>query len=103
MKEISGEVLDALQKEGKKIVVQVSAKWCSPCRILTPILEKVETEYPEIEFYKLDVDLNKDYVVKMGISSVPTTIYFRGDEIVNKSTGIKPLTYYRDIFDTIVE
>ena len=103
MKIYTCEELDVLKKGNKIVLIQYTAKWCSPCRVLTPILEKIETEYPDVIFGKIDIDENRECVLSLGIKSVPTVILYNGEKIINQSVGVKPLTYYRQIITDLLK
>ena len=75
-------------QEGNKLVV-FSAKWCGPCKMLSPILDELETEGFKIG--KVDVDENADLSMDYGVRSVPTICKVNGDgEVAAKLIGAQP-------------
>jgi len=96
MKEITEQEILKLQSEGKKILLDLYATWCGPCKFLIPRLEKLSESYPDAVFVKMDVDKNTDFAVNMGIRSVPTVMIFDGNNLVNRSSGVQPDTYYTE-------
>lgn len=61
----------------KPAIVDVSATWCMPCRRLAPILQELAKEYSgKIDFYKIDLDENREVADAFGVHSVPTVIFF---------------------------
>lgn len=68
---------------GKQIIVDFWATWCGPCRIVGPILEKIDAENDDLVVLKIDVDANPDVSAAFGIQSIPTMLFFK-DGVQNK-------------------
>jgi thioredoxin 1 len=98
MKKITIEELKNLQKENKKIIVDFSASWCGPCKILLPTLEKISNEMTDVEVVKIDVDEQSEFISEYGIRGVPTVIIYNGEQQIDRSSGVKPPSYYTDFF-----
>ena len=77
MKAITEQTFDDIINGDQLTVVDFSATWCMPCRMLKPILEKVETKMPEFAFYNLDVDDEEEIAKRFRIFSVPTIVCFK--------------------------
>ncbi len=61
----------------KPVVLDIYATWCGPCRRLSPILNELATEYNgKIDFYKIDLDKNKELGDAFGVQSIPMVIFF---------------------------
>jgi len=90
-----------LQSEGKKLLVQYTAIWCSPCKALTPRLEALSSGYPDVTFVKVDVDDNQDAVTELEISTVPTIMIYDGDTLISRSIGANIDSLYTKILDTL--
>ena len=88
MENVTAEQVKQLQSQGKKILVDYWATWCGPCKQLIQKLEKIEEQYPNIIFVKVDVDQNTDYTIEQGIRSVPTVMIFNGEELINRTSGV---------------
>lgn len=101
MENVKTEVVKQIQSEGKKLLVQYSTNWCQPCRSLVPLLEKIEKEYSDVTFVKVNVEENMELASELGITSVPTVIFYNGTTLVDKSMGVKPETYYKDILNKL--
>lgn len=70
------------------VLVDFFATWCGPCRMLAPILEDLSEEV-ETPIYKIDVDECENLSRKFGILSIPTMIFFKDGELVEKITGLR--------------
>ncbi|MBI2108031.1 thioredoxin [Candidatus Woesearchaeota archaeon] len=86
---------DAFQKKvigGKSVVlVDFWAPWCGPCRIVGPILEKLESEYSaKLKFAKLNVDENQGIAEKLDVRGIPCMIVFRNGSEVDRIIGAYP-------------
>lgn len=68
-------------------VIDFYAEWCGPCRMLLPIVEKMAEEHPEFNLYKLNIDDFADLAEKHNVQSVPTVIYFKKGQEVDRSSG----------------
>lgn len=72
----------------KLSVIDFWAEWCGPCRMITPIIEEVSKEYDgKVNVGKLNVDHNGDTSMKYGVRSIPTILWIKGGEIVDKHVG----------------
>jgi thioredoxin 1 len=101
MEYVTSAQVAQLQSEGKKLLVQYTANWCSPCKALTPRLSALSSGYPDITFVKVDVDENQDAVMELGINTVPTIMIYDGDTLVNRSLGANIDSVYTKILDTL--
>jgi thioredoxin len=101
MKNTTGQEILSLQKEGKKVLVDLWAPWCGPCKSLIPRLENMDEKYENVEFVKVNVDEDRSYAQGLGIRSVPTVIIFDGDIEVGRLTGAQADTNYTDILDKL--
>ncbi|MEM9917591.1 MAG: thioredoxin [Bacteroidota bacterium] len=78
----------ALENEGVS-VVDFWAEWCGPCRMITPIIEELSTEYEgKALIGKVNVDHNPQVSQKYGIRSIPTILILKGGEVVDKQVGV---------------
>ena len=83
---INYEKLRVMIEDNKEnVVLDFSAKWCGPCKKLTPVLEKIAGKYTNIYFYKFDIDKDVDDVKDIyNISSLPSVLYFNnGQNLLN--------------------
>lgn len=72
----------------KLAVVDFWAEWCGPCRMITPIIDELATEYEgSVNIGKVNVDQNSDVSMKYQVRSIPTILLIKGGEIVDKHVG----------------
>ena len=88
--EVTDASFDEFVKEHPKVVVDCWAAWCGPCRMLSPIIEQLSEEKADITFGKLNVDQNRVIPMRYGIMSIPTLLYFKDGQLVDKTLGALP-------------
>jgi thioredoxin 1 len=103
MELVTSQELEEMKSNKQKLLIDFFAEWCGPCKMIIPKLESFESDFQDIKFVKIDIDKNRDYVMELGIRSVPTIMIYNGDEMVDTSIGVKPDTYYKDILNKVQE
>ena len=82
---------DALLADEKLVIVDFWATWCGPCRMLSPLLDEVEEEMADkITVVKVNIDDADEIAMRYRIMSIPTLLFFKGGELVDKSVGAMP-------------
>jgi thioredoxin 1 len=72
------------------VLVDFWADWCGPCRMLSPIVDEVANENPNIKVGKINVDEQQELSAQFGIMSIPTLLVFKNGEKVSESIGLIP-------------
>ncbi len=73
------------------VVVDLWAEWCGPCRMIGPIIEEMATEYEgKAKMVKVDIDSNPMIPSKHGVRNIPTVLFFKNGEVVDKQVGAVP-------------
>lgn len=80
---------EVLKAEGT-VLVDFWATWCGPCRMLSPIVDEVASEHPDVKVGKINVDEQPELAQQFGIMSIPTLLVFKNGEKVQESVGLIP-------------
>lgn len=82
---------EELLQDSKLVIVDFWATWCGPCRMLSPILDELEEEMPDqITVVKVNVDDADTVAAQYRIMSIPTLLFFKNGQIVDKTVGAMP-------------
>ena len=86
--EVTDANFEELVNSGKPMVLDFWAEWCGPCRMVSPIIDELATEYEgRVTIGKMDVDNNNDVVAQFGIRNIPTVLFFKNGKLVDKQVG----------------
>ena len=89
--QVNDDAFESFVKKYPKVVVDCWAPWCGPCRMLSPTIDALSKEMKgEVAFGKLNTDDNYGTAGKFKIMSIPTLLFFKDGELVNKMVGAAP-------------
>ena len=70
------------------VVVDFTATWCPPCKMLAPVLDRVAEKYEgQVKIVKVDIDENVEVAAKYGVTTIPNLLFFKNGEVVDQSVG----------------
>ena len=75
-------------KSDKPVLVDFWAVWCGPCQMMAPILHELETEMPDVQIGKVNVDEQMDLARQFRVVSIPTLIIFKNGKEVQRMVGV---------------
>ncbi len=82
---------DSLLASESILVVDCTATWCGPCKVIAPLIDQLADEYADLaKVLKLDLDANKPVAKRFGIKSIPAVMFFKDGELVETIVGAKP-------------
>ena len=85
---ITSENFESLKNGNLPLIVDFWATWCGPCRMVGPVISKLAEKYDgKIVVGKCDVEENEDLASEFGIRNIPTILFFKGGEVVDKVVG----------------
>ena len=83
----------------KPVLIDFFATWCGPCKMVSPVVDQIAAERPDIKVCKLDVDKNLDLARSFQVMIVPTLVAMKNGEIINKTVGAMPKAVILKMFD----
>ena len=100
---ITKENFASLKAGNLPLVVDFWATWCGPCRMIAPIIEELAADFDsQIVVGKGDVEENDDLAAEFGIRNIPTILFFKNGEIVDKLIGAQPKAKLEEKFKALL-
>lgn len=101
--EITAKELQEKINNGEKLIVDFFGNWCGPCLMMKPTFEKVANENTtDVQMYTMDIDENKDFILSLGIRSIPTIKTFNKNELVETKVGVLNETQIRGLVENLL-
>lgn len=92
-----------IEAAGLPVVLDFSATWCGPCKKIAPIIAELADEYDgRVIVGKCDVDDNDELTSKFGIRNVPTVLFIKNGEVVNKHVGAAPKSEFVSLIESML-
>lgn len=88
-----------VEKANKTVIVDFYAVWCGPCKMFAPIMDKVSEEYPNVDFYKVNVEEAQEIAMKFQIRSIPTIIRFDNGEATETKMGAMSASQFKEFVE----
>ncbi|WP_321424926.1 thioredoxin [uncultured Bacteroides sp.] len=100
---ITDNNFEELLQSGKPLVIDFWATWCGPCKQIGPSIEELATEYQDkVTVGKCDIEENDDLVSKFGIRNVPTVLFIKNGEVVDKQVGAAAKSVFQAKIDSLL-
>ncbi|MBR4898542.1 MAG: thioredoxin [Prevotella sp.] len=101
--QLTSENFESLKKGDLPFVVDFWATWCGPCRMVAPILSELAEKYDgKIVVAKCDVEDNDDLAAEFNIRNIPTILFFKNGEVVDKLVGALPKQKFEEKFEALL-
>ena len=92
---------EVLRAEGL-VLVDFFARWCGPCKMISPHIDALAESYPALKVCRLDVDEATATAIRYGVSSIPTLLFFRGGEVVETLVGYRSEEELREVAEGLL-
>ena len=100
---ITSENFESLKNGSQPLVVDFWATWCGPCRMVAPIIAELAEAYDgKITVGKCDVEDNEDLAQEFGIRNIPTILFFKGGQVVDKIVGAQSKAKLEEKFQALL-
>ena len=81
---------EEVMNSDKPVLLDFWAPWCGPCRMVSPILEEIANERPDIKVVKVNVDEEQELAMNFRVRSIPMLVVMKDGKVVSQSSGARP-------------
>ncbi len=100
---ITSENFESLKNGAQPLVVDFWATWCGPCRMVGPVISELAEAYDgRIVVGKCDVEENEDLSMEYGIRNIPTILFFKNGQVVDKMVGAQAKARIQEKFEALL-
>lgn len=100
---VTSENFESLKNGAQPLVVDFWATWCGPCRMVGPIISELAEKYDgKITVGKCDIEEDEDLAVEFGIRNIPTILFFKNGEVVDKLVGAQSKQKFEEKFEALL-
>jgi thioredoxin 1 len=101
---ITTENFETLKNGELPLVVDLWATWCGPCKMIAPVISELAEEYDgKLVVGKCDVEENDDIAMEFGVRNIPTVLFFKGGQLVDKMVGAASKAKFQEKFDALLK
>lgn len=98
-----GNFEQEVAKSTVPVLIDFTATWCGPCKMLAPVIEEIAGEYQgRIKVGKLDIDDNQAIAQKFQIRGVPTVLLFNNGRVVDQMVGVAPKSKFQNMLSRVL-
>ena len=103
LKHLNAQEFEAVKTGSQPALIDFSAVWCGPCKMLAPVLEQLAERYDgKAVVAKVDVDEQRELALSLGISAVPTVIFLKDGKEADRKVGVQPEEEYVQTLDGLL-
>lgn len=100
----NNDELSNIIKSEDIILIDLYANWCSPCKLLLPLIEEISNEINEVLFFKYNVESDSPNLLNsMGIKNIPTVLIFKGGVELSRFNGYKDKKFITELLNDIIK
>ncbi len=101
--QITDATLDEVLQTDKLVLIDFWAEWCGPCKMISPIIDEIAKEYQDrVVGGKVDVDNNDETTAKYRIRGIPTVLFIKNGEVVDKVVSAAPKSLFTEKIDKLL-